>query len=82
MWQDIIITIMMIAFSYALLPQVYYGFKQKKSTINIQTSLITFLGMYVLAFIYSTLNLTFSTIIALITGSLWMLLFIQRIIYK
>ena len=80
-WQDIIITTTMIAFSYALLPQIIKGFKQKKSLIALQTSLITSLGMFILTITYYTLNLTFSTIMALITTSLWTTLLIQNRIY-
>lgn len=81
-WQDIVITLCLIAFSYALIPQVYQGFKQRKGFINIQTSLITSIGMYTLTFVYFTLNLNFSTIIAFVTGTLWLILFIQGVIYK
>jgi hypothetical protein len=81
-WQDTVISIVLILFSYALIPQVYQGFKKKRGYINIQTSLITFLGMYVLTIVYYTLNLTFSTIIGFITGTLWLILFIQKIIYS
>jgi len=80
--QDYVITLCLIAFSYALLPQVYQGFKQKKGFINLQTSGITFVGMYAVAAVYLTLGLTFSTVIAFITGTIWFILFVQRIIYK
>jgi len=82
MWQDIAITTIMILFAYALVPQIARGFKLKKRLVSIQTSLITFLGMYVLSYIYLTLKLNFSTIVSLITGTLWLILFIQGIIYK
>ena len=81
-WQDIIITIVIISFSYALLPQIYQGFKKKKGFINLQTSGITGLGMYVLTFVYFTLELYFSTFMVFIGGILWSILFIQKIIYK
>jgi len=81
-WQDITITIIMIAFSYALIPQIIKGFKKKKSLIALQTSLITSIGMFILMITYYTLNLTFSTIMAFITGSLWTTLLIQNIIYS
>lgn len=81
-WHDTIITICIIFFSYALVPQIYQGFKQKKGFINLQTSLITFIGMYVLAFTYFKLDLIFSTIMAMIAGTLWLILFIQKINYK
>jgi len=81
-WQDIIITIIMMAFSYALLPQIYQGFKKRKGFINLQTAGITFIGMYILTYVYFTLGLIFSTFIAFITGTFWLILFIQKIIYK
>jgi len=70
MWQDITITIILIAFAYALVPQVIRGFKLKRKLVSAQTSLITFLGMYALSYIYLTLNLNLSVIISLITGTL------------
>ncbi len=82
MWQDTIITTIIILFSYALIPQAYQGFKEKKGLINIQTSLITSIGMYVLAFVYNTLNLTFSTIMSILAGTIWLVLLIQKLIYK
>jgi len=81
-WQDIVITICLILFSYALVPQIYQGFKQKKGFINFQTALITSVGMYVLTITYLTLNLTFSTIMGFITGTLWAILLSQKIIYR
>ena len=81
-WQDIVITITIMAFSYALIPQIYQGFKQKKGLINLQTSSITAIGMYILTAIYLTLNLYFSAIIGEITAILWTILFFQKVKYK
>ena len=81
-WQDYIVTIIMIALSYALLPQIIQGFKQKRSEINIQTSIINVIGLYTLASIYITLGLFFSSSITFITATCWLILFIQKIIYK
>jgi hypothetical protein len=82
MWQDIVITICIIAFSYALIPQIYQGFKQKKGVINLQTSIITTIGMFVVAGIYLALNLYLSAIMNFVGGILWFILFLQSIIYK
>jgi fatty acid desaturase len=82
MWQDILITIVTLFFAYALIPQIVNGFKTKRKMITTQTSAITFIGMYILCFVYYTLNFFFSTTIAFITGTLWFILFIQSIIYK
>jgi len=81
-WQDITLTTIMILLSYALLPQIYQGFKKKKGLINIQTSAITTLGLYIISVVYFTLGLYLSTIIAFINGILWAILFFQKIIYK
>ncbi len=80
-WQDTIISICIVLFSYALIPQVYQGFKEKKGFVNTQTSFITFIGMYVLSFVYFTLGLYFSFIMGVITGTLWFLLFVQKMVY-
>ncbi|MCL5018609.1 MAG: hypothetical protein M1416_02475 [Candidatus Pacearchaeota archaeon] len=66
----------------ALVPQVITGFKKKKKTINFSTSLITVLVIYTMAFVLFTLGLYLSTIINIISGTLWLTLFIQSIIYK
>jgi len=81
-WQDLVITISVILFSYALLPQIYQGFKNKKGHINLQTSAITMLGMYAIAITYLTLNLVFSSVMCFITGTMWLILLTQKVIYK
>ena len=81
-WQDLVITIANILFSYALIPQVIYGFKDHKPTVLIQTAFLTALGLYAVAIAFLTLNLIFSAVVSLLTGTLWALLLIQSIIYK
>lgn len=80
-WQDIVITIANLLFTYALLPQVYHGFKAKKGVMVFQTAVLTTLGLYAMAVAFLTLNLLFSGIISTINGTLWALLLIQRLIY-
>ena len=81
-WQDIVIAIINIVFGYSLVYQVYIGFKEKKGFLSLQTSLLTTIGLFVLAVIYLTLNLYISTLVTLITGIFWFLLLVQRLIYK
>ena len=80
-WQDIIISISQILFSIALLPQIYLGFKNRKCSITLMTSVPTFIGLYAISFCFYTLSLYFSAIISLVAGTLWFILFLQRIIY-
>ncbi|MEK6898087.1 MAG: hypothetical protein AABX28_01880 [Nanoarchaeota archaeon] len=81
-WQDIVISVIIIAFAYALVPQIYQGFKQKRGLINLQTSLITSIGSYILAGVYLTLEFYFSAVLIFISAILWTILFLQKIIYK
>ncbi|MEI8061205.1 MAG: hypothetical protein WCG99_02840 [Candidatus Berkelbacteria bacterium] len=81
-WQDAVITIACTIFSLSLVPQIYFGFKEKRGPIKFQTSIPTFIGMYAIAITYLTLSLRYSAIISFLTGTLWLILCIQRIIYK
>lgn len=80
-WQDLVLTIVSIIFTISLVPQVYAGFKEKAGYIKHLTSIPTFLGLYVICVIYFTLHLYFAAATAFITGTLWLFLFIQRLIY-
>jgi len=81
-WQDIVITLANLLFTYSLIIQVYAGFKNKKAHLHFQTAILTAIGLYVMAITFASLNLLFSAIAAGVNGTLWLLLFIQRIIYK
>jgi hypothetical protein len=81
-WQDLVIAIANILFGYSLAYQVYVGFKEKRGYLTLQTSLLTFVSLYAIAVAYSTLDLFVSTIVCIFNGTMWVLLFVQRIIYK
>ena len=81
-WQDIVLTVANLIFSLSLIPQVYEGYRKKKGFITIATSAPTFIGVYAMAISLYTLSLYFSSITAALTGTLWLILFIQRIIYN
>jgi len=82
MWQDTVITISVILFAYALIPQVIQGFKKKKQEITLQTSLITLIGMLAITITYFSLNLIFSTLTGAIAVILWTIIAMQKIFYK
>ncbi|VVB77598.1 Uncharacterised protein [uncultured archaeon] len=81
-WQDLVIPIVNALFIFALIPQIYHGFKIKKKLMTIQTPMITFLGLYVLAVTFLTLNLYFSTVATLASATLWYILLLQTVIYR
>lgn len=82
LWQDAVITAASIVFSAALIPQIYHGFKEKKGHIAYATSVPTLVGLYVICYAYFTLGLVLSTVVCFITGTLWLTLFVQKLVYK
>jgi len=82
LWQDAVITVANLIFFASLVPQVYYGFKEKKGFITLATSGPIAIGLYAMSISFYTLNLYFSSIILFVTGTLWVVLFIQRLMYR
>lgn len=82
MWQDNLISVVNLIMIYAVIMQVIKGFKDQKRHINFQTGLITFVGLYATAIAFFSLGLTFSAVTVFVSGTLWLVLFIQTIIYK
>ncbi|PIN93513.1 hypothetical protein COU61_00840 [Candidatus Pacearchaeota archaeon CG10_big_fil_rev_8_21_14_0_10_35_13] len=80
-WQDLVITITNLLFTYSLIPQVWEGFKIRKGLLTIQTSIITTIGLYAMSVVFLSLGLTFSFVISLINGTLWLILLLQRLSY-
>ncbi len=80
-WQDLVIGVANLVFVYSLSYQVYYGFKRKKGLLTLQTSGLNFLSLFIISIAFFTLNLYFSFIAILIGSILWLILFIQRLIY-
>ncbi len=80
-WQDIVISFASILFSISLFIQIYYNFKEKTGPIKHWTSIPTCVGLYAITLSYWTLGLYFSTVISFISGTLWLILFLQRLIY-
>lgn len=81
-WQDIVISIANIVLSVSLIPQIYYGFKHKISSIKKLTSLPITLALISLVISYMTLGLYFSAAMTSLAVLGWLVLFIQSIIYK
>jgi len=80
-WQDIVISSANILFSYSLIFQAYHGFKKKKGFLTIQTSLLTTIGLYAITCAFFSLNLFFSAISSFFSGTLWFILFWQKVVY-
>ena len=80
-WQDWIIGLINIGLAYNMVLPMINGFKEKRGNIDFQTGLITFPLLFILAFMFFTLELYFSTVIAILTGILWLALFLQTAMY-
>lgn len=81
-WQDIVISIANIFFSFSLIVQVYCGFKEKVGPIKPLASVPTVIGLYAMTFAYWSLMLYSSAVISFFNGTLWLLLFVQRFMYN
>lgn len=82
MWQDIGLSIVVILFNIALVPQIIYGARVKRKTIATLTALLTIIGAAFIGYIYFSLNLYTSAGIQIITTILWGVLLFQSIKYK
>jgi hypothetical protein len=82
MWQDYLILICNIVFSYALIPTIIHNYKKKRSSVQVQTAFLTTLGLVVVGATYITLKLYLSTAISFVMALLWLILLIQSISYK
>jgi hypothetical protein len=81
-WQDIVISLAQIVLTASLIPQIYTGFKKRRGLIMLSTSIPTAIGIYVLSFCYYTLGLYFSSIIGAIMATLWLVIVLQRVLYR
>jgi len=81
LYQDYILTLLGFVFSYALVPQIVKGFKEKRGLISYQTSMIYAVGMLTIAIMYLTLRLYLSATLTFVVTALWTTLLIQRIYY-
>lgn len=81
-WQDIVLGVCYILLAYALVPEVINNHKKKKPSVTYQTSIITFVCLYVVTAIFLSLKLYFSALIDFFIATLWLILFLQRLVYK
>ncbi len=72
-WQDTVLTIGQVVFSFALIPTIFN--KQKPA---LSSSLISGVFLMVYAIVFATLSLWFTVIPTILTGTCWFILAYQR----
>ena len=77
-WQDKVIMIIGFLFGFMLIPMIIDSING--STVNIFSSFLTMLGLYILAFCFWTLEMKLSFISQLFVGSMWLILFILGVV--
>lgn len=75
MWQDYAIGVISILFTIELIPQLVASLKGKAKTSFI-TALSTGASLLALSYVYSTLGLWFSWLLAMVTGVMWFTLWL------
>lgn len=84
MWQDYVIAIVGLLFSYSLIPQIIKIFKDPKlvSGFSWQTVVITTVGLLILSICMFTLTCYLSAFTNLITCLCWAIILVEKIIMK
>ena len=74
-WQDVVIAIVSFLFGFILIPQ-FRDLLRGKFYINLYTSGITAIGLFILAATFLTLKFWISFIADIFSGIIWLLLFL------
>ncbi len=82
MWQDLVVSSANLVFIVSLTIQIMYGYKRKLALISKGTSIPTFIALYAMSLSFLTISLYLSSAMMFISGSLWVVLLVQSMIYK
>ncbi len=77
-WQDVVIAIIGLLFGFILLPQLVDVWK-KNMVLNLYTSALTTIGLFIMAFTFFTLDFWITFVADLFTATVWLLIFILSI---
>jgi len=82
MWQDTALLIVYLGFVYSLIPQIIMNYKIKIVNLAWGFLIIAISGMFTSGIVLFTLNLILTPILNIITGILWAVVLIQKIVYR
>lgn len=81
MWQDKVIGLACLVFVYALIPQIWKSFKEKRSGVAVQTSALTGGACLTLSVCMVTAGLVWGGVMNGLVGCLWLTVLAQRFYY-
>ncbi len=82
MIQDTISSIITLCFCYSVIIQIVYSIKHKSVDLSLYSLIINFVGLYILAVTFLTLNLIFLSITNIFVGTAWLILLILKLKYR
>jgi uncharacterized integral membrane protein len=82
LWQDYGLMVASIGFAIALIPQVYYNWKNKQSPFALQTILTNVFCLVLATVCITTLTLYLTALVNIITIAMWIVLGVQTLSYK
>ncbi|MEM4258767.1 MAG: hypothetical protein QXL17_06420 [Candidatus Thermoplasmatota archaeon] len=74
MWQDYVIAVVSISFGFMLVPQLRDVFRG--NCVNLYTAGLTTIGLFILGFTFSTLQMWVTVIAEVFSGTIWLFLFV------
>lgn len=77
-WQDKVIMIVGILFGFMLIPMIIDSLNGQ--TVNLISSFLTMIGLYILAYCFLTLKLKLSFVANIFSGCMWAVLFVLGVI--
>jgi uncharacterized BrkB/YihY/UPF0761 family membrane protein len=82
MWQDKVIAACNAVFIITMAYQVYDNFRRKNCGISLFTSILTFATLYIMAFTFNTLRLSWAASSSFMTATLWLAAAMQKIYWR
>jgi len=77
-WQDKVIMVVGFLFGFMLIPMILDSLHGQ--TVNIISSFLTMIGLYIMAICFWTLKLRLSFVANIFSGTMWAILFVLGVI--
>ena len=78
-WQDIVMMLACLGFSYSLIPQIIYNIKYNSVGLSWQTIIITCFGMICMSICFYSLKLFYTAAMNTLSSICWIIILSQKI---